>query len=154
MDLRQDETRSGEREPLRQAGAVPYAVREGHVLFLLITSSSGRWIFPKGHIEEGERSAQAASREAFEEAGVVGEVLDKALICFDVSLERKGGRRDGELCLYPMRVAYQEDKWPDRGGRHRHWVTLNELAELVDDERYVEAARAIVAAEEVTAGQS
>jgi len=33
------------------------------------------WIFPKGHIEPGESAAQAAVREAEEEAGVTGRVI-------------------------------------------------------------------------------
>lgn len=153
MDLQENaKTQADGAGRLRQAGAVPYAVREGHVLFLLITSSSGRWIFPKGHIEKGEQDAEAAAREAFEEAGVVGQVMEDALVCFDVPLVRKGTQCEGQLCLFPMRVAYQEDKWPDQGGRHRHWVTLEELTALVDDERYVDAARAIVSLQSVDAG--
>lgn len=36
------------------------------------------WEFPKGHLEVGESSAQAALREVEEEAGVEAEVLEKA----------------------------------------------------------------------------
>ncbi len=32
------------------------------------------WVFPKGHIEKGERPAEAALRELREEAGVDGEI--------------------------------------------------------------------------------
>ncbi|MGH2682904.1 MAG: NUDIX domain-containing protein [Actinomycetota bacterium] len=43
--------------------------------YLLVRTSDGRfWTFPKGHVERGEPHEEAASREAEEEAGVVGEI--------------------------------------------------------------------------------
>lgn len=127
----------------RQAGAIPYALRDGHVVFLLITSSSGRWIFPKGRVEAGEKGPECAAREAFEEAGVSGEIAADAVSCFQVPVEKQGAVREAELCLYPMRVADQQDRWPERGDRARHWVTFEELRTLVDDPRYIAAAGAI-----------
>jgi len=57
------------------------AVREraaGGSEFLLVRTSNGeRWTFPKGHRERGETLAQAAAREAREEAGVRGRVEPK-----------------------------------------------------------------------------
>lgn len=47
--------------------------REGKVLVL--GHSDGAWVFPKGHVEEGETSQAAALREVAEEAGVLAEVL-------------------------------------------------------------------------------
>lgn len=47
---------------------------------VLVTQHSGHkgWEFPKGHLEAGESSEQAALREVQEEAGVVAKVLEKA----------------------------------------------------------------------------
>ena len=68
---------------LRKAGPKPdlvaaVAVREraaGGVEFLLVRTSSGqRWTLPKGHRDRGESLAEAAAREAAEEAGVSGTV--------------------------------------------------------------------------------
>ncbi|MGH7677863.1 MAG: NUDIX hydrolase [Gemmatimonadaceae bacterium] len=39
-------------------------------LFLLIRDSYGKWGFPKGHLERGERSETAALREVMEETGL------------------------------------------------------------------------------------
>jgi len=124
----------------RQAGAIPYALRDGQVVFLLITSSSGRWIFPKGRVEADEDGPECAAREAFEEAGVSGDIAADAVSCFGVPVERQGTVREAELCLYPMRVSDQQDSWPERGDRARHWVTFEELSDLVDDPRYIAAA--------------
>jgi ADP-ribose pyrophosphatase YjhB (NUDIX family) len=62
-----------------QAGAI--AVRtDGHEpLFLIVTARKDprAWIFPKGHIEEGESPEEAALRELREEAGVEGSLLSR-----------------------------------------------------------------------------
>lgn len=49
---------------------------QGQVL-LIQSSSSGYWQFPKGHIEQGQTSKQAALREVKEEGGVEAEIVDK-----------------------------------------------------------------------------
>ena len=61
---------------IRQAGAVVY--RQGvEREFLLVRPrrTPNQWIFPKGHLEEGESSRDAALREAREEAGVIGRIV-------------------------------------------------------------------------------
>lgn len=62
---------------LEQAGAVVYR-RDGASLRILLVRARRNptdWIFPKGHIEDDESAAQAAVREAEEEAGVTGRVV-------------------------------------------------------------------------------
>jgi len=59
-------------EHQRSAGGV--VAHEGR--FLLIATAGGtRWQLPKGHIEPGESSEQAAVREVREETGVTGRVV-------------------------------------------------------------------------------
>ena len=64
-------------EFVEQAGAVVY--RRGddgfRVLLVRARKNPSDWIFPKGHIEDGETPAQTAVREAEEEAGVTGRVI-------------------------------------------------------------------------------
>lgn len=47
--------------------------REGRVLVL--GHADGAWVFPKGHIEQGETSQEAALREVAEEAGVAAVLM-------------------------------------------------------------------------------
>jgi 8-oxo-dGTP pyrophosphatase MutT (NUDIX family) len=62
---------------IQQAGALAYLVVDGEPHFLLVTSRRrpDAWIFPKGHMEEGETSQGCAERELLEEAGVSGTVV-------------------------------------------------------------------------------
>jgi ADP-ribose pyrophosphatase len=52
-------------------GAVIYKTENGIPVFLLVKSKrSGKWGFPKGHIEYGESELETAKREIFEETGI------------------------------------------------------------------------------------
>ena len=62
-----------ERPKERQlVAAVCYRMGKRGIEFLLVQTSGGRWIFPKGGVECGLTQAQSAALEAIEEAGVHG----------------------------------------------------------------------------------
>jgi 8-oxo-dGTP pyrophosphatase MutT (NUDIX family) len=62
---------------IQQAGAVVVRLDGPEPRFLLVKARRDPtvWIFPKGHVEEGETAEQTALRETEEEAGVIGRVL-------------------------------------------------------------------------------
>lgn len=61
---------------ITHAGAVACRRQDGHIQFLVVTSSDGaHWVLPKGHIEAKETAEAAALRELREEAGVIGEII-------------------------------------------------------------------------------
>jgi 8-oxo-dGTP pyrophosphatase MutT (NUDIX family) len=57
-----------------QVAAVCYRLRDGDPEFLLVRTRSGRWTFPKGGVDGDATYAEAAAREAYEEAGVEGRI--------------------------------------------------------------------------------
>jgi 8-oxo-dGTP pyrophosphatase MutT (NUDIX family) len=125
-------------EPAPQAGAIPYTVVKNIPVFLLITSrGTGRWIFPKGALIEGYELWQVAAREAFEEAGVEGDV-EAAPIGSYRGL--KGSIRTApiEVHMFPLRVVRQLQDWPEKERRHRHWVILQEARRLLSDPQLVD----------------
>lgn len=118
---------------LRQSGALPYAVVEGRVVFLLITSRrTGRWIFPKGDIEPGMTPWESAALEALEEAGISGQIATEP-----VGSYRSSAGVDGssliDVDLYPLRVETQLDVWKEMDQRLRHWAVLPEARRLLND---------------------
>ena len=54
--------------------AVCYRLRNDEPEFLLVRTRSGRWTFPKGGVDGDATNAEAAAREAYEEAGVKGRI--------------------------------------------------------------------------------
>jgi 8-oxo-dGTP pyrophosphatase MutT (NUDIX family) len=64
----------------KQSGVIPYRKKQGKIEVMLITSrNKGRWIIPKGVIEPDLNPRASAAKEAFEEAGVQGDVHSKLL---------------------------------------------------------------------------
>ena len=62
---------------VQQAGAVVVRLDGPEPRFLLVKARRDPtvWIFPKGHVEDGETAEETALRETQEEAGVIGRVL-------------------------------------------------------------------------------
>ncbi|MFC3703247.1 NUDIX hydrolase [Devosia honganensis] len=118
---------------LRQAGAMPYALVEGRMAFLLITSRrSGKWIFPKGAIEPGMTPWDSAALEALEEAGVSGTMGTEPVGSYRASLGNNGSTLV-DVDLYPLRVTQQHENWLEQDERMRHWATLSEARRLLAD---------------------
>lgn len=103
---------------------------------LLVTSSNGRWILPKGWPIDGMKPSQAAMVEAWEEAGVKkGKVARKALGSFMGTKISNAG--DEEPCLtkvYAVKVLKTETDYPEADKRERLWVNPQKAAEMVTED--------------------
>jgi 8-oxo-dGTP pyrophosphatase MutT (NUDIX family) len=111
---------------------------DGIEICLVSTRDGERWTFPKGHREPGETLAQAAAREALEEAGVAG-VLDRRRL----GVYRQGG--DRLVAAYLLHVttagtpqeAFRRLIWCDpqaaglRLGRGRPEAQVRDLARVL-----------------------
>jgi 8-oxo-dGTP pyrophosphatase MutT (NUDIX family) len=122
---------------LTQAGAIPYRIADGQVEVLLVTSrDTGRWVIPKGHIDQGMTAQSAACQEAWEEAGVTGEITTRLPLGFVPYHKRL---KDGATCaasiaVFALLVEKQKNKkWLERGQRTRTWFPIARAAELVDE---------------------
>lgn len=120
-------------EGMRQSGALPYAIVDGQITFLLITSRhTGRWIFPKGGIGTGLTPWDSAAREALEEAGVSGVVATEPVGSYRTAIRDEGGALV-DVDLFPLRVEQQLDEWQEMDQRLRHWAILPEVRRLLAD---------------------
>src|SRR6185295_17513160 len=97
-----------DREPRSQLAALPWRRGlDGALEVLLITSrESRRWVMPKGWPIKGLKASAAAAREAFEEAGLVGETSKKKVGVYSYDKRLRSGRvQHVRVGLYPMRVV-------------------------------------------------
>lgn len=123
-----------------QYGALPYTIIDGQLTVLLITSRGrGKWIFPKGAQMEGKTPWESAALEAYEEAGVVGEIEETPIGSYilPVTDERPA---PVEVKVFPMRVTEQRDDWKEMGQRFRHWAVLPEAKRLITHEGLADIA--------------
>ena len=103
---------------------------------LLVTSSSGRWILPKGWPMEGKSPAEAALTEAWEEAGVARGKASRKPVGTYIATKRTA-QGDDVPCLhrvYAIKVRDLADDYPEAGRRDRAWVSPARAAEMVDED--------------------
>ena len=119
-----------------QIAALPYHVEKNRTLILLVTSrGTGRWVLPKGWIEASDPDpAEAAAREALEEAGVIGEIHKSGIGFYNYSKLLDGG--PSVLCrvrVYPLHVKSQLKVFKEAGQRIMEWFCVEDAAEAVKE---------------------
>jgi 8-oxo-dGTP pyrophosphatase MutT (NUDIX family) len=110
-------------------------VVEGELKVLLVTSrETCRWVTPKGWAEEDLTPGGLAAKEAYEEAGAVGDVRPEPIGRYSYSKRLKDGSRlTCEVGVFRMTVNHLLDEWPERHQRERRWFTLGQAAQQVDE---------------------
>ena len=112
-----------------QSAVVPYRLREGKLEILVVSNQGGsRWVLPKGLVEEDLSPGESAAREAYEEAGVMGEVSGAPV--GNYTYPKWGGTCEVEVFLLAVETLYAT--WPETGVRKRRWVKPEEAMEEVD----------------------
>ena len=130
----------------QQYGVLPWRKgRDGKVQILLITSRGrGRWIVPKGWPIRDRAPYMAAALEAFEEAGVIGEVVSQPLASYHYAKDDEDGTKLlRRVTLFGLRVVGTLTNWPERGQRKRRWFSLADAAEAAADPELSTLIRAI-----------
>ncbi|HEV2575305.1 NUDIX hydrolase [Methylocella sp. CPCC 101449] len=140
-------------EPHLQFAALPYRLDNGLEVMLVSSLDSGRWIIPKGWPMDGLTGYETAAREAFEEAGLIGNIASKSIGQFHYQKRRKNGAV--WLCrveVFPMEVTQQRKKWPEKHDRSTKWFSVEQAAELVREDELAEVMRQFAAMQRVPQG--
>ncbi len=110
-----------------QTGALPYRFRDGKPELLLITSRTRRrWIIPKGSLMDGKTLAEAAAIEAYEEAGVRGEVEQEAFAGYT-----HGITKTKDVQVHLLKVTDVLDDYPEAHQRQRQWFSFGDARRRV-----------------------
>jgi len=119
-----------------QSAALPYRVTPaGLVEFLLITTRRARrWGLPKGKIPCTMSMAASAAKEAYEEAGVVGEIAPLSCTSYRKMKRGSNGRKILlEVWVYPLRVTESRASWPEQGHRQLRWCGAEDAVALLGE---------------------
>ncbi len=118
-----------------QCGAVCWRMHRGRVKVLLITSrDTGRWVIPKGWAVSGLSVALCAAREAWEEAGVKGDLNENGLGDFRYDKILSGSAElPCQVQVFALRVLALSDRFPERKQRRRKWFDSAVAAQKVHE---------------------
>jgi 8-oxo-dGTP pyrophosphatase MutT (NUDIX family) len=86
-------------------------------------------VIPKGLIETGQTAGEAALQEAWEEAGLVGNLRPEPIGSY--LYEKWCGVC--HVTVFAMDVTEMKQDWPERQVRQRIWTTPAGAVERIDD---------------------
>lgn len=116
-----------------QYGALCWRRENGALQVLLVTSrDTGRWVIPKGWPMPDRSPAAAAAQEAWEEAGVKGQVIERCIGLFSY-LKLMGPTLSVPcvVAVFPIKVTGLADSFPESRLRKRKWFPLAKAARKV-----------------------
>lgn len=103
--------------------------RNGIEILLITSRSARRWIVPKGWPIDGLLPHNAAAQEAFEEAGVKGQVYDMALGRYRFCTNRTEGKHlPDEAYIFPLEVSKMAKDFKEKGQRKIRWFSPKKAA--------------------------
>ncbi|EBA13008.1 NUDIX hydrolase [Roseobacter sp. CCS2] len=102
---------------------------------LLVKSSRGRWIIPKGWPMDGHTDAETAKIEAWEEAGLRKGAVSKVPIGGYVTEKRFDDGRVAtcHVSVYRINVKEMTKTYPEATLRKRKWMPIKKAVKKVDD---------------------
>lgn len=104
-------------------GVLPYRLNKKKQIEILLIKNRGdyRWMLPKGHKEKGMSNHQVGLMEAFEEAGIKGNILSSS----PSSYYHPKRNSKVKVSLYLMRVTRSIDHWQEEKQRKREWFSYD-----------------------------
>ena len=112
--------------PNIQYAALPWRHRgAGREVLLISSRDSGRWVIPKGWPILGLSPAESAAREAYEEAGVGGQMTKNPIGEFEYSKKLGDGKTQNcKVEVFALEQMIQHSSWPEQGQRELQWFSL------------------------------
>lgn len=118
----------------RQVAALPYRAKGKSKLEIMLVTSRGtrRWIIPKGWPKRGMPPYETAAKEAFEEAGVLGQVSKRSIGSYPYNkVIEKGHTASCRVQVFALRVTRQHKRWPEKRQRQIRWYRPAEAVRFI-----------------------
>jgi 8-oxo-dGTP pyrophosphatase MutT (NUDIX family) len=125
-------TPSAPGEALLEAGVLAFRRRKnGEPLILLISKTrSKKWGIPKGKLAPHLSFPENAAKEAYEEAGVIGDISPTSIGMFRGRKRSAASPEDRivEVWVYLLEVTQMLADWPEKQTRKTRWVSCEVAA--------------------------
>ncbi|HEX7107677.1 MAG TPA: NUDIX hydrolase, partial [Aestuariivirga sp.] len=119
--------------PSQQYAALPWRKAQGVEILLITSRETRRWVIPKGWPMPGRSAAESAAQEAYEEAGIRGQMTEQAIGQYGYSKRlRSGAKKRFRVDVFAMETEVL-DLWPEAHERARQWLSPEEALTLVDE---------------------
>ncbi|HKS26634.1 MAG TPA: NUDIX domain-containing protein [Pyrinomonadaceae bacterium] len=115
---------------VKKSAIIPYRFgREGLEILLVTKSTSDEWVIPKGKIEPPLKPLISATKEAFEEAGVLGRPHPIRVGSF----YDNSSSEPIPTFLLEVEVELDDKDWLEKKQRSRMWIEADDCADYIKD---------------------
>ena len=120
---------------ISQYAALPYRIdpEKGLQVLLITSRDTARWVIPKGNPVPRLSGHETAAAEAYEEAGVEGDMSDAPIGRYSYDKRRSGAQVPAMVTVYALLVLHQHYAWPERKERTARWFSPRQAALAVDE---------------------
>ena len=124
--------------------AVCYRLKDEEPEFLLVRTRSGRWTFPKGGVDDDATHADAAAREAYEEAGVTGQIEHEPFHWYFHSKRQQLKSEDSVVAVQAHLCEVERLVPPKEDHRNPTWFNADKARRRLRENRSPELASEVI----------
>ena len=118
----------------QQYAALPWRQAPGFEILLITSRETRRWVIPKGWPIPAHSAAESAAQEAYEEAGIRGQMKAEPIGQYGYSKRLRGRAKNRfRVDVFAMEVTEVLDLWPEAHERTRQWLSPAEAAVRVNE---------------------
>lgn len=115
---------------IKKSAIIPYRIgRQGLEILLVTKSTSDEWVIPKGKIDAPLKPLVSATKEAFEEAGVLGRPHPIRVGSF----YDNSSSEPIPTFLLEVEVELDEKDWLEKNKRSRLWIDADDCSDYIND---------------------
>ena len=125
---------AGKTDVRAQFAALCYRMKGDKLQVCIVTTrNTGRWILPRGWPTHKATAHDGAAIEAYEEAGVRGQVFPNAVGTYVYDKPIVDEIAPVLVVVYAIHATDVAKSWPEKKQRKRRWVSLKKAASKFDE---------------------